>query len=678
MTPVGPPRSATRARRPEPRPTARSRRDPGRRGRRQPLPQTRPAGRPRRAAPTYRAGRPRTRLVATLAVLLVGFAAITARLVQVQVLSGDEYTAFGASQRFQSIALPAERGSIFDRNGNDLAVSLPQRTIVADPSLVDDPVGTSRQLAPLLGLDPAGLSELEGRLSSGGRFAYVARRVDDEVADSIEALALPGLTSIDEPERMAPAGDLARSLLGAVGVDNEGLSGLELQYDDLLTGDPGELVIEKDPDGRTIPAGERELKPARRGDDLVLTIDRSMQYETERALSAQVVAKGADCGTAIVSKPATGEILALANVCSDEETGEVVPVGNNMAATTVFEPGSVNKVITVAAALEEGLVTPSTEIEVPDSLWVADHRFSDAHPHPTEPYSVTRILAESSNIGTIKLGQMLGKDRLDEYLRRFGLGSTTQLDFPNESAGIMLDPDDYSGTSMGSIPIGQGISVTALQMLQAYNVIANDGIYVPPKLVMETIGADGSRAVTDRSDTQRVVSEATAARMRDMMAEVVKEGTGSRGGITGYTVAGKTGTARKPQPQGGYRNESGQFEYMATFAGFVPAERPELSIIVVIDEPGAADIFGGSVAAPVFADLAQYALRLFRIPPPLVERAPAPETAAAAAEAESPGDEGERVRAEPAATTTTTAEPPEATTTTGPGSTGSRVYPAEE
>lgn len=602
------------------------------------------------------------RLGATLLLLLLAFGAVTVRLVAVQAVGGQEYAAFGASQRFQEIALPADRGSIFDRNGNDLAVSIPQRTIWADPRLIDDPADVARQLTPLLGLDAERALALTAKLSADAKFTYVARRVDDAVADKVAELDLPGLFFLDEPKRFAPAGDLARSLLGQVGVDNEGLAGLELQFDELLTGEPGQLVIEKDPDGRTIPGGERELEPALRGDDLVLTIDRSMQYETERALAAQVAAKGAKGGVAIVSRPSTGEILALANLGTDPETGEVRPVGNNMAVTAVYEPGSVNKVITVAAALEEGLVSPTTELVVPDSLQVSDHLYTDHDPHPTEPWSVTRILTESSNVGTIKLAQMLGKDRLDSYLRRFGFGTKTALQFPNEAAGILLDPDDYSGTSMGSIPIGQGISVTALQMLEAYNILANDGVYVPPKLVLETVDADGASHPTKAGEPRRVVSESTAARMRDMLANVVAEGTGTRGGITGYTVAGKTGTARKPLATGGYRDAAG-YHYIATFAGFVPAERPELSIIVVIDEP-VGDIFGGSVAAPVFADLAQYGLRLFRIPPPLIERAPAPDTAAAEAEASGATTSvPARVRAT-AATSTTTTAPPRPTSTT--------------
>jgi cell division protein FtsI (penicillin-binding protein 3) len=520
-------------------------------------------------------------------------------------------------------------------------------------------------LAGPLALDATATTALAENLSADAGFTYVARRVDDAVAEAVEGLDLPGISFLEEPKRFTPSGDLGRSVLGEVGVDNDGLFGLERQYDDVLTGEPGELIIEKDPDGRTIPGGTLEKQPAERGDDLVLTIDRSMQYETERALAAQITATGAKGGTAVVANPRTGEILALANFTTDQETGEIVVTGNNMGATAVYEPGSVNKVITVAAALEEGLVEPSTLITVPDSLQVSDHLYTDHDPHPTEDYSVTRILTESSNIGTIKLADMLGKDTFDSYLRRFGFGSKTALDFPNEAAGVLLAPEDYNGTSMGSIPIGQGIAVTAMQMLEAYNVLANDGVYVPPKLVMDTIDSAGARHPVDGGDARRVVSEETAEQMREMLVNVVAEGTGTRGGITGYSVAGKTGTARKPVPEGGYQDAAGNYHYVANFVGFVPAENPELSIIVVIDEP-AGDIYGGTVAAPVFADLAQYGLRLFRIPPPLVEKAPAPDTAAA--EAEEAGIvealEPEKVRAAPATTSTTLPDDASTTSTT--------------
>ena len=580
-----------------------------------------------------------------LLVLILAFGVVGYRLVQLQVLNGERYLTYGEEQRIRSVVLPADRGSIFDRNGHDLAVSIPQRTIWADPRLIEDHIAAAAALAPLVEEDA---TTLEARLGSDSQFVYVARRVSDDVASKVEQLELPGIFFLDEPERFDPAGDLGRSLLGQVGIDNEGLSGLELQYDDMLTGTPGELVVEKDVDGRTIPTGEHQLEPALRGDDLVLTIDRSLQHETERALAEQIIAKGAKGGTAIVSRPATGEILAMANFTTDPETGEIVATGNNMALTTVFEPGSVNKVISIAAAIEEGLVAPDTVIEVPDRMWVSDHEFTDHDPHPTEGWSVTRILTESSNIGTIKIGQMLGPERIDEYLRRFGFGEKTALDFPNEAAGLMLPVDEWSGTSIGSIPIGQGIAVTAMQMLAAYNVIANDGTYVPPRLVLETVDANGQRQPFEPGGTRQVVSPETAAKLRDMLVNVVAEGTGQRGGVTGYTTAGKTGTARKPQATGTYEDAEGNYHYVATFTGFVPAEQPELSIIVSIDEPEG-DIYGGSVAAPVFADIAQYGLRLFKVPPPLIETPPSPDTAAAIAESTVPTAADGLVRAEPAA-----------------------------
>ena len=669
MTPVGPPRAPVHGRRPaSPRPAHR-------RGvvARQPVVRERaPRERhPRRhahggtrtlpaaqgwqpLARRWRTGRSRARLVVLLVLLLLAFGGVVARLVQVQVLDSTTYTAFGAAQRVQDITLPADRGAIFDRNGNDLAVSIPQRTVWADPRLIVDPGATAADLARILSLDPGGLSDLTAKLGAEGAFTYVQRRVSDELADAVEAAAIPGIFLLEEPRRFAPAGDLARSVLGQVGVDNEGLSGLELQYDDLLTGVPGQLHVEQAPDGRTIAAGERRLEPAVRGDDLVLTIDRAMQYETERALAAQILAKHAKGGTAIVTRPDTGEILALANLTTDPETGQIVATGRNAAVTAVFEPGSVNKVVTVAAALEEGLVSPSTELVVPDRLQVGDHEFTDHDPHPTEAYSVTRILSESSNIGTIQLAQKLGKTRFDSYLRRFGFGTTTALDMPYEAAGILLPLDEYNATSMGSMPIGQGIAVTPMQMLAAYNVLANDGVYVPPKLVLETVDDAGNRHRTPAGLEREVVSPETAAQMRDMLVQVVAQGTGTRGGITGYSVAGKTGTARKPDAvRGGYEDAAGNYHYVSTFAGFVPAERPELSIIVVIDEP-TGDIYGGSVAAPVFADLAQYGLRLFHIPPPLVERDPAPDTIAATTVTTAAPPAG-RVRARAATTTTTVA-----------------------
>lgn len=554
-----------------------------------------------------------------LAVVLLLFLVVVARLTQLQLLDGQRYAAFGASQRVRPVVLPAERGSVFDREGADLALSVPQHTVWADPRLVSDPQREADALAPVLGIDRDVL--LRALTTPDKAFVYLSRQVDDATTQKVKDLNLDGIEFLSESKRFNPAGELAQSVLGSVNLDNVGRAGLEQQFDDTLTGTPGQLVLEQDPKGRTIAEGEHHLTPAQPGDDLVLTLDTAMQFEVERALSDQIVKMGAKGGVAIVSNPKTGEILAMATMDRPDDDSTPVASSNNKAVTAAFEPGSASKVITMASALEEGVVQADSTMVVPDHLRVADGMFSDHDPHPTETMSLTDILANSSNIGTIMLGQKLGPEKIDEYQRRFGFGSKSALDFPNESPGLMLDLEDWSGTSIGTIPIGQGVAVTAIQMLQAYNVIANGGIYVDPKIVLATLGKDGTRHPTPPSSSRRVVSTQTAAQVRDMMEQVVIAGTGTAASIDGYTVAGKTGTARKPQPGGGYQDGAGNYHYQATFAGFVPAEDPQLSAIVVLDEP-TASIFASGTSAPVFSRVASYGLRRFHIPPPGITLAP--------------------------------------------------------
>ena len=554
-----------------------------------------------------------------LAVVVLLFLVVVGRLAQLQLVNGQRYAAFGASQRVRPVVLAAERGSVFDREGADLALSVPQHTVWADPRLVSDPQREADALAPVLGIDRDVL--LRALTTPDKAFVYLARQVHDATTQKVKDLKLDGIEFLSESKRFNPSGDLARSVLGSVNLDNLGRAGLEQQYDSTLTGTPGQLVLEQDPSGRTIAEGEHHLTPAQPGDDLVLTLDTAMQFEVERALSDQIVKMGAKGGMAIVSNPKTGEILAMATMDRPDDKSAPVASTNNKALTAAFEPGSASKVITMASALDEGVVQPDTTMVVPDHLKVADGMFSDHDPHPTETMSLTDILANSSNIGTIMLGQKLGAEKIDEYQRMFGFGSPTALNFPNESTGLMLKLKDWSGTSIGTIPIGQGVAVTALQMLQAYNVIANAGVYVDPKLVLATVGKDGTRHPTAPSSSRRVVSTQTAAEVRDMMEQVVIAGTGTEAAIDGYTVAGKTGTARKPQPGGGYQDAAGNYHYEATFAGFVPAEDPQLSAIVVLDEP-TATIFASGASAPVFSRIASYALRRFHIPPPGITLAP--------------------------------------------------------
>lgn len=547
--------------------------------------------------------------------------AVVGKLVDVQVLDRETYVSVGEGQRLRSVSLDASRGRILDREGHDLALSVSRPSVFADPSQIEDPAGTARALAPILDVNPVDLAD---KLSRDTQFVHLSRRVDDDLAAAVVELELDGIHLFEEPARFTPSESLARSIIGNVADDQTGSTGIELLYDAILTGTPGELRYERARDGGTIAAaGQTRVAPVA-GDDVVLTLDRSLQYEAERVLSEQVADMDAKGGMVIVSKPDTGEILALANITRNTEE-EIITAGANRAVIDVFEPGSVNKVITIAAALEEGIVEPESTRTVPWRYQVSDHQFSDDHSHPTEPMTVTDILAQSSNVGTIMLGEELGKERIDEYLRKFGFGERTALDFTNESPGILLPTDNWSGTSIGSIPIGQGIAVTAMQMLSAYNVIANDGVYVEPRLVEATVAADGTRTEVGVSEGRRVVSAQTAEQVRDMLVEAVNEGTGKRAQVAGYSVGGKTGTARKPQDTGTYQDRAGNYHYVAAFTGMVPAEDPELSVIVVIDEP-TATIYGGSAAAPVFADLSRFALSRFRIPPASLPESGAPAT----------------------------------------------------
>jgi cell division protein FtsI (penicillin-binding protein 3) len=541
-------------------------------------------------------------------VLAVAFAAVVVRLVDLQVVSPGRYAAAGIAQRLRTVPLPAERGSIFDRNGNDLAMSVPHKTVWADPQAVTRPGATAAAVAPLLGLDARTLARrLTSLKASGGRFLYLARQIKPALAAKVSALDLDGIALLDESKRVLPAGGLASSVLGRTNLDNTGYSGLEVAFEKSLVGVPGTLEIERGPYG-TIAGGRQHVTAAKRGSDLVLTLDRSLQYEVERALAEEMRSNRAEHASAIVMDPTTGAILAMANLARDE-AGNPVPTTENRALTTTFEPGSVNKVITVAGALEEGIFRPQSVLRVPDRHRVSTHVFSDHDPHPPADWTLTDILTQSSNVGTIKIAQALGPTRMKEYLKRFGLGELSGLGLPQETRGI-TNFGHWNGTDIGSIPIGQGVGVNALQMLQVFNTLANGGVWVQPHLVQEIVDPDGKPTRPQPPETRRVISERTAKELTAMMTNVVSVGTGTSARISGYTVAGKTGTPRKVI-NGAYAKGA----YVPNFVGFVPAESPRLAAIVVMDEPRPL-YYASQVAAPVFARIQQYGLRLFRIPPP--------------------------------------------------------------
>jgi cell division protein FtsI (penicillin-binding protein 3) len=554
------------------------------------------------------AGPPGGRLVAMFSVLALGLVAVGTRLVLLQVRDGRAYESLAAEQRVRRISLPAERGTLYDRSMHELALSLPAKAVFADPGLVVDAAGAASRLAPLLGVPEP---QLLRSLTAESRFEYLARRVDLSVANRIEDLELSGVSFLDEPRRQYPGGALAAQVLGFVGVDGAGLSGLELQYEEVLSGRPGALVVEQNPDGLPIPQGMRRTVSPQRGRDLMLTLDKDIQFHAERALADAIRRNGAIGGTVVVLDPATGDVLAMATEPGFDANGfDTAPpaLTRNRSVTDVYEPGSVNKVITAAAALEEGVITPSERMWVPARIQVADRVFHEAHPHPTMPMTITDIIAQSSNVGTIMTADRLGSVRLDAYLRAFGFGSSTGIGFPGESDGILMPVEDWWGTSMATIPIGQGIAVTPLQMASVYATLAAGGVRMPPRLVRGTLDGHGRLVPAPSPDGDRVVSRRTARLLTGMLSHAVAAGTGREAQIPGYWVAGKTGTARKPLEDAlGYSDQ-----YVASFIGFAPARDPAVVVAAILDEPDT--VYGGVASAPLFREVAHFALAHMHVP----------------------------------------------------------------
>ena len=500
--------------------------------------------------------------------------AIGAKLVVIQGVDSARYLAAGGSEWEETVALPGQRGGILDRDGDELAVSMPQATIYADPHQVSDPLSEAAALAPVLGLPAAAL---QSSLTEGSGFVYLAHTVDNATTAKVAKLDLPGISSLQEPKRFYPAGQLAQPLLGAVGTDGDGLAGLEYQYNSLLAGKAGKSVEEIDPQGTEIPDGNRDYVAPVAGQDLVLSLDEPLQYEAEQALAQAIVAARAKDGVALLMNSKTGQILADAQLTMPSvgnteppavpvsftdgsgSTGALAqPVEAPTASsfTQVYEPGSVSKLVTISAALQAGVIKPSDVFTIPNSYQVAGTAFHDAESHATEHWTVTDILANSSNIGTIQIAQRLGSANLLKYVHDYGLGSVTDVNFPGESAGLL--PSYWSGTSIADVPIGQGIAVTAIQMLAAYNTIANGGVYVPPRLVDGTIDAKGKYHPIPPAATHRVVSTTVAKEMTTMLEEVVRVGTGTAANLDPYTVAGKTGTALIPAERGLWGGLRGQ------------------------------------------------------------------------------------------------------------------------
>ncbi len=555
----------------------------------------------------------RRRGAALAAAFVLVAAALGVRLADLQLFRSDAYVAYGEQQRIKRVKLTAQRGRILDRNGLEMAMSAPQWTIWTDPSQVEDPHAAAAALAPVLGMEEKRLADL---MSEPDQHAYLSRIVPDSVAHAVAELQLQGVYRLEESARFNPSGSqLGRAVVGAVDIDQNGVSGMEYQYNHLLGGIPGEMVLESSRDGRTIPSGARRIKPAQPGADLFSTIDRSLQFEAERALMRQIGQVEASSGTVIIMSPDTGEILAMASVGRDDE-GAPVLLSENRAVTWAYEPGSVLKSVVFSGVLEEGLGAPHHLREVNHWLQLYDQEFADHVEYGTVVYTLEEILARSSNTGTIEWALVLGSSRLAAYLSRFGLGTATGLGFKGESSGLIPELRAWNGTDVASFALGQGILATPLQVLLVYNTLANGGVLAPPTLLRSAVGADGREIALKRGEPVRVVSSATSSKMTDMLVTAVREGTGRNARVDGYTVAGKTGTGKKVQSGGNYEDSDGRSLYTATFAGFLPAEDPQLSMIVVIDEPQV-NFYASQAAAPLFADLANYALQRLRIAPPV-------------------------------------------------------------
>ncbi|GGX53756.1 peptidoglycan D,D-transpeptidase FtsI family protein [Streptomyces minutiscleroticus] len=635
--PARPVRPATRQR---PGPGARPARRPSRpqAGAARGGPRSRRPGGPR----TIRLGSPRPRLRLVGLALTLVMLVFVVRLLQVQAVDADAYAAKAAQNRYYTHTLAAERGGITDRNGVELAISVDANDITADPTLFtekatgvpDAPEQAAALLAPILGEDAADLAALLRKKDT--RYVLLARRQTPEVWKQIKDLkatlaakatkdpgtvnVLAGVLSDPSSKRVYPNGDLAAGILGWVNAEGKGGGGVEQQLDKELAGKDGQIRYAQS-GGRQVPTAGSTETPAVAGSDVELTLDRDIQWAAQNAITEQVEKSRADRGYVIVQDTRTGEILAMANSPgfdpNDLSSADSAALGN-AAVQDAYEPGSTAKVMSMAAVLEEGAATPATHVTVPNRLHRGDRLFQDDVDHPTWYLTLNGVLAKSSNIGTILATGQLGRTQkeanrvLHSYLRKFGIGEKTGLDFPGETKGILAPPSQWSTSQQYTIPFGQGVSVNAMQAASVYSTIANGGVRVEPTLVRGTKGADGRFTPADKPEKTRVVSEKTAKTLARMLESVVddEEGTGTKARIPGYRVAGKTGTANRVDPATGkYKG------YTSSFAGFAPADQPRVTVYCAIQNATEGSYFGGQICGPVYKEVMEFALKTLQVPP---------------------------------------------------------------
>jgi cell division protein FtsI (penicillin-binding protein 3) len=533
------------------------------------------------------------------ALFLVLLVATTLRAAWLGTVKADELRRRALTQQVEELPVPARRGAISDRRGLELAVSEDAVTVFANPFLIESPGPVAARLAPLIDRP---VSDVLRLLSDRGKgFVYLGRKLDAGKAGAVERLEIEGIGTMLEPKRRYPHGALASQLLGAVGTDNYGLSGLEQAREETLHGRDGERRVVKDALGEPVNIVEVERSSA--GQDLRLTIDAAVQERVETVLAGvgrDFRPRGA---TALVLDPRTGEILALANwprVDANDIGGAPAYARQNRAVGASYEPGSTFKAITVAGALEERLTTPQRTYELLPKIRVADRTIHEAHARGIAKLTVSEILAQSSNVGSVLLGLAQGRERFNRWVRRFGFGARTGVGLPGESTGIVPRPEEYSGSTLGNMSIGQGLAVTPIQMAAAYSAIANGGVLHRPHVVAE-----------DEVPRRRVISARTARRISRMLQGVLAPGgTASEVHVDGYTLAGKTGTAEKPDGRGGYS----KYRFVASFIGYAPARKPGVLVAVMVDEPKGSTS-GAAVAAPAFEKILSFALPYLRIPP---------------------------------------------------------------
>jgi cell division protein FtsI/penicillin-binding protein 2 len=534
---------------------------------------------------------------------LLCFLVIFVRAFWLQGVQGAELASEASYQQTEVVTIPGLRGSVLDRHGNPLAVSEDAATIFATPYQVENPRRTADRLAPILGEDSG---DVLADLTEDSGFSYVAKKVDVPTAARIERLELPGIGQLPDSRRTYPQGTMAGQVIGAVGDEGQGLTGLEGGQDGVLGGADGERLIVKDALGEPIRLDT--ISEASDGEDIRLTLDPAIQSKTEEVLDGLGATYSPQGATAIVMDPRDSEILAMAN-WPPVDPADLSSTGPedliNRATGFTYEPGSTFKAFTVAAALEGGLVTPDSAFTLPPTIQVADRVIEESHARGTVTLSVADILAQSSNVGAVTIGLQLGSERFSRWIERFGFGRPTGVRFPAEEIGIVPSLEDYSGSTMGNLPLGQGLAVTPMQMMAGYATIAGGGILRRPRLIEEVDGEP-----VDERRGRRVIGADVAAQVRTMLEGVLAAGgTAAEVDVPGYTLAGKTGTSQVAE-NGTYS----ETKYVASFIGFAPAQDPRLLVAVIVDQPQG-DYYGGSVAAPAFGKIARFALPYLGVPP---------------------------------------------------------------